>query len=68
MTEKTYAEQLKAARKKAGLTQAGLADWTGIPRRTLEDWETGRMTPPPWAQGLVLEKIGTRYEKEELQD
>lgn len=62
MTEQTYAEQLKAARRATGLSQAALAVWAQIPRRTIEDWEAGRMTPPDYVQRLVLEKIAT-YEK-----
>ena len=28
-----------------------------IPRRTVQDWEKGIMTPPPYVQALVLEKL-----------
>lgn len=55
----TYGEQLKSARKDVGLTQKALSEWTQIPKRTIEDWEGGRMTPPEYVQRLVLEKIGT---------
>lgn len=60
----TYAEQLKAARRSTGLSQAKLAEWSGIPRRTIEDWEVGRRVPPDYVQRLVLEKI-TNYKVEE---
>lgn len=55
----TFSEKFKAARKAAGLTQQALTEKTGIPRRTIQDWESGRMAPPDWCQALVLEKLAT---------
>jgi transcriptional regulator with XRE-family HTH domain len=52
-----FAEKFKAARKAAGLTQQGMEDQMQIPRRTVQDWEKGIMTPPPYVQALVLEKL-----------
>ena len=56
----TFAEQLKEARKSAGLTQQQLADMTLIPKRTIESWESrgkaGR-DAPEWCQRLVLSEI-----------
>jgi DNA-binding transcriptional regulator YiaG len=54
---KDFAEQFKAAREAAGLTQEGMKDQLLIPRRTVQDWENGRMVPPPYVQRLVLEKL-----------
>ena len=48
---------IKEARLLAGLTQQGVADALGIPRRTLQDWESGKRTPPGWAEALVIEKL-----------
>ena len=48
---------IKDARKAAGLSQQGVTDALGIPRRTLQDWESGRRTPPGWAEALVVEKL-----------
>ena len=48
---------IKEARQAAGLTQQGVTDTLGIPRRTLQDWETGKRTPPGWAEALVVEKL-----------
>lgn len=53
----TFAEQIKAARKAAGLTQQGMADKMVIPRRTIQDWEAEKMTPPPYVQRLVLNEL-----------
>lgn len=48
---------IKEARQAAGLSQQGVTDALGIPRRTLQDWEAGKRTPPGWAEALVIEKL-----------
>lgn len=48
---------IKDARHAAGLSQQGVADALGIPKRTLQDWEAGKRTPPEWAEALVIEKL-----------
>ena len=53
----TFAEQLKEARKAAGLSQQKMADRTLIPKRTIEDWERAKATPPPYVQRFVLNEL-----------
>ena len=53
----TFAEQLKAARLAAGLSQAATAEKTGIPKRSIENWEGGKNTPPAWAQRYILAEL-----------
>lgn len=48
---------IKEARQLAGLTQQGVTDLLKIPKRTLQDWESGKRTPPGWAEALVVEKL-----------
>ena len=48
---------IRDARKAAGLSQQGVTDALGIPKRTLQDWEAGKRTPPEWAEALVVEKL-----------
>lgn len=48
---------IRDARKAAGLSQQGVTDVLGIPKRTLQDWESGKRTPPGWAEALVIEKL-----------
>ena len=48
---------IREARQAAGLSQQGVTDALGIPKRTLQDWETGKRTPPGWAAALVIEKL-----------
>lgn len=52
-----FAESLKTARKKAGITQQVMADRMLIPKRTIEAWETGDRTPPPYVQRFVLNEL-----------
>lgn len=58
-----FAESLKAARKNAGITQQGMADLMLIPKRTIEAWETGDRTPPPYVQRFVLNELQGRANK-----
>ena len=48
---------IRDARRLAGLSQQGVTDTLGIPKRTLQDWEAGKRTPPGWAEALVVEKL-----------
>lgn len=38
-------EDLKNARVSSGLTQRKMSELLGIPKRTIEDWETGKRNP-----------------------
>ena len=48
---------IKTARKAAGLTQKSMSEKLGIPRRTIEDWDSGKSYPPSWVEALLLEKL-----------
>lgn len=52
-----FSEELKTARKAAKLTQQGMSDLMQIPKRTIEDWERGIMTPPAYLQRFVLNEL-----------
>jgi hypothetical protein len=55
----TFADQLKAARRRDQYSQAMAARLIhGLSTRTLQAWERGQQAPPPWAQSLVLEALG----------
>ena len=45
---------IKEARIQAKLTQTKLAERYRIPVRTLQDWESGRRTPPEYVVKLLL--------------
>ena len=46
---------IREARKFAGLTQAKMSELLGIPKRTIENWESGSRKCPEWAERLVVE-------------
>lgn len=48
---------IKEAREIAGLSQQAMSDWLGIPKRTIEDWESGRRKCKEWAEELIIEKL-----------
>ena len=52
-----FAEALKTARTDAGITQQGMAESMLIPKRTIEDWERGKRTPPSYVQRFVLNEL-----------
>lgn len=54
--------EIKELRIKAKMTQKAFSEYFGIPKRTIEDWEQGRRTPPPY----VVELIAYKIEKEGL--
>jgi len=59
----TFAEKLKEARKKTGLTQAELAAKTGISYRAIQTWESGSKYPKSIEAVMkVAEVLGTTTE------
>lgn len=48
---------LKEARTCAGLTQAEMAQRFEIPKRTIENWETGKRKCPVYVEKLIVEKL-----------
>lgn len=59
-----FAQALKSARAATGLSQQGMADRMLIPKRTIEKWETGERTPPPYVQRFVLNELESLKRKE----
>lgn len=49
--------QFKAIRESAGMTRAQFSEWTGIPIRTMEEWEIGRRVMPEYVLRLVAYKV-----------
>ena len=48
---------IKEAREHAGLSRAEMSRLFDIPIRTLEEWDAGRRTPPPYVEKLIIEKL-----------
>ena len=54
---------VREVRVYAGLTQAKMSELLGIPKRTIENWETGSRKCPEWAERLVVEKLESIAER-----
>ena len=48
---------VKEMREKLGLTQELFAMRYNIPKRTIENWETGKRTPPPYVLEMLENAI-----------
>ncbi len=51
-------------RQISGLTQAKFAQEYGVPPRTLEKWDTGERTPPPYVIELLAADVITELAEE----
>ena len=52
---------IKELRESTGMKRKEFSEHTGIPVRTLEDWEAGRRTPPEYIPRLIAYQL--EYEK-----
>jgi DNA-binding transcriptional regulator YiaG len=48
---------IKELRKKTGMTQKAFSEYFGIPRRTIEDWETEKRKCTPYLLDLMQYKL-----------
>lgn len=48
---------IKELRAKTGLSQQAFGDWLHIPKRTIQDWEQGQRTPPPYVVELIAFRV-----------
>ncbi len=55
------AEMIRNLRESTGLGRKEFSIHTGIPVRTLEDWEAGRRTPPEYIPRLIAYQL--KFEK-----
>lgn len=44
-------------RKQAGMTQQAMSDYFGIPKRTIENWDTGARKCPEYLLNLMKYKL-----------
>lgn len=54
------AKTIKVLRESTGMSRKEFSEHTGIPVRTLEDWEAGRRTPPEYIPRLIAYQL--KYE------
>ena len=57
----TIAEKIKYCRIKQGLTQAQLAEFSGIHPVSIRKYETGKMVPQPEQLYKIAEALGISY-------
>lgn len=50
-------DKIKEIRKMTGLSQAKFAARYEIPKRTIENWETGKTEPPEYVYKLLLRVV-----------
>ena len=55
------AKKIRELRESIGFTRKEFSEHTGIPVRTLEDWEAGRRTPPEYIPRLIAYQL--KYEE-----
>ncbi len=52
---------IKELRLHYGITQVQLSEITGIPKRTISNWETGERTPAPYITPLISAKLELEF-------
>ena len=55
------AKSIKELRESIGMSRKEFSEHTGIPVRTLEDWEACRRTPPEYIPRLIAYQL--KYEE-----
>lgn len=55
------ANRIKELRESVGMSHKEFSEHTGIPVRTLEDWEAARRTPPEYIPRLIAYQL--KYEE-----
>lgn len=60
---------LKECRKAAGLTQKQFSELFDppIPIDTIKKWDSGKMSPPDWVEGLIIEKLNRISKSKDLE-
>ena len=53
---------IKEIRNQIGWSQANMAAILNIPKRTIENWESGVSTPPPYVETLIINEIDRRMQ------
>lgn len=52
---------IRHARMKYGLTQQQLADITGIPHRTIQNWEGGQRKCPEYVTNMIIDLLDQKF-------
>lgn len=63
---KEWADRIRLARKRVGLTQRQMSEALNIPESTIKDWERGARTPADWTCDLLVEKLNNIARRNDL--
>lgn len=55
---------IKEIRQNFGYTQKQFSEITGIPKRTIEDWETEKRHPPEWLPKMIECYLNTKIKND----
>ncbi len=64
VTPKKFARALQEWRERKDFSQRDAADYLGISKRTLENWEQARATPRGYAVVALMKLMGLAQDKE----
>jgi len=56
--------KIKEVRAEYKLSQQELSDLTEIPKRTIENWESGKRSPSPWVKKMLIVNLKNRPHNE----
>lgn len=54
---------IKEARIRYGLTQKQLSEITGVPERTIQNWEGGQRKCPDYVEKMVLDTLEQKFDQ-----
>ena len=54
-------ERIKETRMKYGLTQKRVSDLTGVPKRSIENWESGQRRCPDYVTGMIVNILDQKF-------
>ena len=54
-------ERIKETRMKYGLTQKQVSDLTGVPYRSIQNWELGQRSCPEYVTGMIVNILDQKF-------
>ena len=54
-------ERIKETRMKYGLTQKQVSDITGVPHRSIQNWEGGQRKCPDYVTGMIVNILDQKF-------
>jgi transcriptional regulator with XRE-family HTH domain len=58
---------IRYARMKHGLTQQQMSNLTGIPHRTIQNWEGGQRKCPEYVENMILNLLDQKFSQPDYQ-